>query len=177
MAIVCFDLLPQAFMMVGLPWHLRHPLRRAHHISNRRDHHKAGEKREKVREFLEGGDTNRCRYSNTQLPRRACHRFSYMAATKLGMSLAIVIAIHNIPEGIAMATLSIGGMGRARVLLYYTDGPTHGVRRPYRCHAGEISPYSSDGAWGLQGAMLFITCQEIIPQSRNMWKEEFQDLA
>lgn len=43
----------------------------------------------------------------------------YMAAPSLGTTLAITIALHNIPEGIAMAApLSAGGLGISRVFIY-----------------------------------------------------------
>ncbi len=45
---------------------------------------------------------------------------SYVASPALGLTLALTIALHNIPEGIAMACpLCVGGM-RRRWILFYT---------------------------------------------------------
>lgn len=43
----------------------------------------------------------------------------FVASPSLGISLALTIAIHNVPEGIAMACpLSVGGLKVSRVFLY-----------------------------------------------------------
>lgn len=42
----------------------------------------------------------------------------YSAAQSIGMGLALIIGIHNIPEGIAVATsLSLAGMGNLQIIL------------------------------------------------------------
>ncbi len=43
----------------------------------------------------------------------------FQASLNLGLSLAIVIAIHDIPEGISMAVpMKTGGMGKLRIITY-----------------------------------------------------------
>src|SRR5699024_2665251 len=97
----------------------------------------------------------------------------YMVRSHLGFSLALIIAIHNIPEGLSMATpLTIGGIKQARVLLYtIIAGVTMGSGSFRGAMLGDIS--ANFIGWCLAfagGAMLFITCQEIIPKSREIWK-------
>ncbi len=175
MAIVCFDLLPQAFMMVGLPLGIFGILFGVLTISAIDEIIiRLEKKREKSRGvFVRTGILIGVGILIHNFPEGLAIGSGYMATTKLGMSLAIVIAIHNIPEGIAMATpLSIGGMGRARVLLYtILTGLPMGFGALIGAMLGEISPLFIGWCLGFAGgAMLFITCQEIIPQSRNMWK-------
>ena len=173
MAIVCFDLLPQAFMMVGLPLGIFGILFGVLTISAIDEIIiRLEKKREKSRGvFVRTGILIGVGILIHNFPEGLAIGSGYMATTKLGMSLAIVIAIHNILRGSPWQPLSIGGMGRARVLLYtILTGLPMGFGALIGAMLGEISPYSSDGAWGLQGCHALYHLPGDHPQSRNMWK-------
>src|SRR5690554_4161588 len=175
MAIVCFDLLPQAFLMVGLPLGIFGILFGVLTISIIDEVILRWEnKREKTRgPFVRTGILIGVGILIHNFPEGLAIGSGYMATTNLGIGLAIVIAIHNIPEGLAMATpLSIGGVVRGRTLLYtILAGIPMGIGAFIGALLGEISSMFIGWCLGFAGgAMLFITCQEIIPQSREMWR-------
>lgn len=63
------------------------------------------------------------------------------ASYKLGISLALAIALHDIPEGISMAVpMHSGGMKKARALFYtFASGLTTGIGAFFGVFIGNIS--------------------------------------
>lgn len=97
----------------------------------------------------------------------------FMAAESLGISIAFVIALHDLPEGIAMATpMAIGGVSPLRNVLYTVlAGIPTGIGTIVGVITGGISTYFISLNLGIAGgAMLYVTCGEMIPQSRDMYK-------
>lgn len=95
------------------------------------------------------------------------------ANPSLGLSLAMIILIHDIPEGMAMAApLSISGMSKYKVLLYTMfAGLPMGLGAFVGGYVGNISDTFIGVCLGFAGgAMLYITCQEIIPKASAIWK-------
>lgn len=94
-----------------------------------------------------------------------------VAATRLGFSLAIVIAFHNMPEGVAMATPMIAG-GYPRIKIFIATilaGIPMGLGAFIGSLLGELSPHFISICLAFAGgAMLFITCGELIPRSQNI---------
>jgi len=86
----------------------------------------------------------------------------------LGVTLALVIALHNIPEGLAVATpLVMAKISKTRVLLM-----TAGAGLPMAVGAflggviGNISLLLLAVSLGFAGgAMLYIVCDELIPDA------------
>ena len=173
-SIVCFDLLPEAFNMVGLPLGIFGIILGVLLISLIDEIIMKFSKDKKDRDsFIKTGILIGVGILIHNFPEGLAIGSGYMATANLGLSLAIIIAIHNIPEGIAMATpLTIGGIGKARVLMYtIIAGVPMGIGAYVGAVLGEISPLFIGWCLGFAGgAMLFITCQEIIPKSREMWK-------
>jgi len=89
----------------------------------------------------------------------------------LGMGLALVIAIHNFPEGMAMACpMVIGGVRPFRVLLTtMAAGVPMAVGAFAGSLLGTVSSVMLAGCLGFAGgAMLFVTCDELIPGAQEL---------
>lgn len=102
------------------------------------------------------------------------------AAKSYGLSLSALIAIHDIPEGIAMATpLVAAGVSSKRVLLYtLLAGLPTGVGALIGYMIGSISPVLISICLGFAGgAMLYITCGELIPESHNMYTSKISGVG
>lgn len=174
-SIVCFDLLPEAFSMVGLPIGISGIIFGVLIISfvdeiiSRMGKHRKREKNG----FTRTGILIGIGILIHNFPEGLAIGSGYMATPHLGLGLSLIIAIHNIPEGISMATpLNIGGVQKLRILIYtIMTGIPMGVGAFIGAMLGEISPTFIGWCLGFAGgAMLFITCQEIIPKSREIWK-------
>jgi ZIP family zinc transporter len=93
------------------------------------------------------------------------------ADLRLGLSLAI--GIHNMPEGLAMAMpMMIGGYSRVRILLATViAGVPMGFGAFVGMLLGEISPQLVSLCLSFAGGtMLYITCGELIPKSQNVYR-------
>ena len=94
--------------------------------------------------------------------------------------LSLVIALHDIPEGIAMAApLMIGGMGKFKVLLAAAAaGIPTGIGALAGYLLGGISPFFIGVCLGFAGgAMLYITCIELIPGARELYRGKLPGLG
>ena len=88
-----------------------------------------------------------------------------------GIALAIVIALHNIPEGMAMAfPLKAGKVKSYKIILsVMAVGIPMGIGAFLGGLAGTISPAFNSVFLGLAaGAMLFITFDELVPQTERL---------
>jgi zinc transporter, ZIP family len=95
----------------------------------------------------------------------------YVSSEALGLGLAVIIAIQNVPEGIAMATaLCIGKIRNGRVLLATAmAGLPMGIGALAGALIGSISTSFLSIALGFAaGAMLYIVCDELIPDAQNL---------
>jgi ZIP family zinc transporter len=89
----------------------------------------------------------------------------------LGIGLALVIAIHNFPEGMAMACpMVISGARPLRVVLATAAaGLPMGVGALVGAAVGNLSTVMLSLSLGLAGgAMLFVTCDELIPDAQEL---------
>ena len=90
---------------------------------------------------------------------------------QLGFALAAAIAFHDIPEGLAMAIpLCLGKVRRSRIVLgTVAAGMPTGLGALLGAIMGRVSPVFMSLALGLAGgAMLFITCDEMLPQAKEL---------
>ena len=95
------------------------------------------------------------------------------ASIKLGLSLAIAICLHDIPEGISMAVpMKNGGMKPSKVIYYVVlSGVTTGVGAFFGAIIGTISEQIIAVCLSFAaGAMLYIVSGELIPESNNLYK-------
>lgn len=97
----------------------------------------------------------------------------FAAQDSVGLRLALIIALHDMPEGIAMAVpLKLGGYNPALILLYTIIA---GIPTGFGAFFGELLGGISNTFISLcmgfaGGAMLYITCGEIIPKTQSIYK-------
>jgi ZIP family zinc transporter len=99
----------------------------------------------------------------------------YASTEDLGMGLTIIMAVQNFPEGIAMATaMLIGGVNHRRALVAtILAGLPMGVGAWIGAYIGSISVTFLSLALGFSaGAMLYIVCDELIPDAHLLAGEE-----
>lgn len=95
------------------------------------------------------------------------------ASVKLGLSLAIAIAFHDVPEGISMAVpMKNGGMKISKILYYvFLSGVTTGVGALVGGVIGKIlQDVISLCLAFAAGAMLYIVSGELIPESNKLYR-------
>lgn len=88
----------------------------------------------------------------------------FEASLKLGLSLAIAICLHDIPEGISMAVpMKNGGMSKAKVIFYVIlSGITTGIGAFFGAIVGSISTVVIAICLSFAaGAMLYIVSRRI----------------
>lgn len=97
----------------------------------------------------------------------------FAAENAAGLRLALIIALHDMPEGIAMAVpLKLGGYSPSLVLFYtIIAGIPTGIGAFFGELLGSVSNIFISLCMGFAGgAMLYITCGEIIPKTRSVYK-------
>ena len=92
-----------------------------------------------------------------------------------GLATAIVIGLHNVPEGMAVSVpLAAGGMGKAKAtfLTAITGAPTIlGAMLGY--FLGTLSPLSLALSLSFaSGAMLYVVLGELLPEAILMWRSK-----
>ena len=95
----------------------------------------------------------------------------FEASLKVGITITAVIAIHDIPEGIAMAVpMRVGGFSRLKAFAYtIMSGLPMGVGALFGAMLGEISSKFISVCLGFAGgAMLYVVCGELIPESKKL---------
>ena len=95
------------------------------------------------------------------------------ASMKLGLSLAIAICLHDIPEGISMAVpMKNGGMKIYKIMIYVIlSGIATGIGALIGCIIGKISEQIIAICLSFAaGAMLYIVSGELIPESNTLYK-------
>lgn len=96
----------------------------------------------------------------------------FEASMKLGLSLALAICLHDIPEGISMAVpMKNGGMKISKVIFYVVlSGVTTGIGAFFGAMIGSISESIIAICLSFAaGAMLYIVSGELIPESNKLY--------
>jgi ZIP family zinc transporter len=97
----------------------------------------------------------------------------FMFTKAIGIKMALVIALHDLPEGIAMATpLKLSGYSKLKVLfMTLLSGIPTGVGAFIGAVLGSVSDLLIALCMAFAGGtMLYITCGEIIPNSKTLHK-------
>jgi len=165
-AVVCFDLIPEAFALAGVPMVvlgislgagfillLDMTLDRARGARQSAAYIKAG--------LLLG-----IGIAAHNLPEGLAIGSGMVAYPSLGLGLAIVIAAHNVPEGLAMAApMRLGGLTKLRiVLLTLAAGLPTGVGAAAGLLLGQISAWAISLCLGFAGgAMIYVISGEMLP--------------
>lgn len=95
---------------------------------------------------------------------------SYYADAGFGLDIAIIMALHNVPEGIAMATtMKMGGFRNLTIILAtVVAGLPMAFGGAAGALVGSISPtFLSISLAFAAGAMLYIVCDELIPEAHK----------
>ncbi|HZK34446.1 MAG TPA: ZIP family metal transporter [Bacillota bacterium] len=177
-SVVCFDLLPRAFETGGLTNGLVGALAGVIIMAILQDifnRNKTGGGRLKRadKDYVKTGILLGIGIGLHNFPEGLAIGTGFTSMHTFGIGLSIVIALHDIPEGIAMATpMRIGGLARARVIIYsLLAGIPTGIGALVGYILGEISALFICLCLGFAGgAMLYITCSELIPESRDLYK-------
>lgn len=102
------------------------------------------------------------------------------ASIKLGYSLALAILLHDIPEGISMAVpMKNGGMKVSKVILFVVlSGITTGIGAFFGAFVGTISEEIIAICLSFAaGAMLYIVSGELIPESSKLYKGRMNSIG
>lgn len=176
LAVVCFDLLPEAFevgglingivgMVIGVLLVTYFDMWVGEVLPNNRNM--------KGIDYIKMGVLMGMAIAVHNFPEGLAIGTSFSTSKELGMSLMLVIGLHDIPEGIAMAApMSIGGVNKFKVFMYTVlSGIPTGVAVLIGLYLGKISPMVISQSMGFAGgAMLYVTCGEMIPRSRNIYR-------
>lgn len=104
----------------------------------------------------------------------------FQASMGLGITITAVIIIHDIPEGIAMAVpMRAGGFSGYRAFLYTVlSGVPMGLGALFGAALGEISSLFISACLGFAaGAMLYIVFGELLPESKHMYMGRFSSMG
>ena len=174
LAVVAFDLMPEAFSVAGMGWGLLGFilgsavlatvdlfLPHMHFLSTDQESQR----------FLRTGLLIGLGIALHNLPEGLAIGAGFGASRVFGLSMAFLIAVQNIPEGMAMASpLRLTAIGPNRLLLWTgLAGLPMGVGAFLGGLFGRISPVLLALALGFAaGAMLFLTCDELIPDAQEL---------
>lgn len=92
----------------------------------------------------------------------------------------IVILIHDVPEGIAMAVpMRAGGFSKSKAFfLTVLSGVPMGFGAFFGAILGEVSKSFISVCLGFAGgAMLYIVCAELIPESKRLYLGRFSSIG
>ena len=104
----------------------------------------------------------------------------FEASLKLGLGLAIAICFHDIPEGISMAVpMKSGGMDSKKIIIYIIlSGLTTGIGAFLGAIIGSISEEIIAICLSFAaGCMLYIVSGELIPESNNLYKGRISSIG
>jgi ZIP family zinc transporter len=174
-SVVCFDLLPEAFDMGGVFVSLVGVVMGAGMILLIEQFipERVSQKYSEDFDFVKSGILLGIGIAIHNFPEGLAVGSGFAASDYLGLGLAIVIGLHDMPEGIAMAApLKIGGISRLKILMYTVLA---GIPMGIGAFVGELLGEISQTLICLclsfaGGAMLYITCGELIPKTQNIYK-------
>ncbi len=104
----------------------------------------------------------------------------FEVSLSLGFTITAAIIIHDIPEGIAMAVpMRVGGFSRIRAFLYtLLSGVPMGIGALLGAALGKISDLLTAACLGFAaGAMLYIIFGELLPESKRLYFGRLSSLA
>lgn len=176
-AVVCFEMLPEAFQMGGLPVSFTGVfigifiiiIIENHMISR----NKRTSKSRRKSGILKTGILMAIGIAMHNLPEGFAVGSGFEASTTLGVTLTAIIIIHDIPEGISIAVpLRAGGFSAKKAFtLTLLSGLPMGIGALAGSFLGGLSQKMISGCLGFAaGAMLYVVFAEIIPQSKRLYQ-------
>ncbi len=177
LAVVCFELLPEAFaaysMAVGL-------LGMAMGVAFVILMDAIVKKFTPGNRFRRAGILMAAGIAIHNLPEGLAIGAGYASAPALGAGLCVLILMHDVPEGLAIGIpLRQGGTGFARVILYsLLSGLPTGLGALLGYWAGQGSGIYISLSMGIAGgAMLYLTASELIPHSNDLHRGRINGVA
>lgn len=170
MAVVCFDLIPEALnisgiinviigILIGIIAMIFCDV-----VVEKNFNQKTSEKNSKSNSLLKTGMIVSIGLAIHNFPEGLAIGSGFEASIKLGLSLAIAICLHDIPEGISMAVpMKNGGMKISKVIYYVVlSGITTGIGAFFGAIVGSISESVIAICLSFAaGAMLYIVSRRI----------------
>lgn len=175
LAIVCFDLLPEAFELTTLPTVFLGVILGiismifCDLIVNKKFSNKRSLNSNSL---LKTGIIVSIGLALHNFPEGLAIGSGFGASLKLGLSLAIAICLHDIPEGISMSVpMKNGGMKTSKVIFYVVlSGVTTGIGAFFGALIGGISQSVIAMCLAFAaGAMIYIVSGELIPESNSLY--------
>lgn len=176
MAIICFDLIPEAFVITeiqvilfGLILGIGSMII-CDDLVKRKINKKIGQKENTL---LKTGIIVSIGLAIHNFPEGLAIGSGFESSMQLGLSLAIAIALHDVPEGISMAIpMKQGGMKASKVIFYVLlSGITTGIGAFIGAMIGGISEKVIAICLSFAaGAMLYIVSGELVPESNRLYK-------
>jgi len=177
LAVVCFDLLPRSFELGGVKTGLLGTatgvfvIAVLQEILLRKQGRKQDLKSGSSKQYLHTGILIGIGIALHNFPEGLAIGVGFTSFQNFGLGLSLVIALHDIPEGIVMATpMRLGGIHPIKIVLAaLLAGIPTGIGALIGYLLGEISTVFISLCLGFAaGAMLYITCSELIPESRDL---------
>ena len=179
MAIICFDLIPEAFkitniviVIIGIILGTICMIMCDNIVKTKLKVKDSG--------MLQTGIIVSIGLAIHNLPEGLAIGSGFEASLKLGLGLAIAICFHDIPEGISMAVpMKSGGMNSKKVILYIIlSGLTTGIGALLGGIIGGISQEIIAICLSFAaGCMLYIVSGELIPESNNLYKGRLSSIG
>ena len=175
LAIVCFDLLPEAFELSSLPIAFLGimigiiAMIFCDVLVDKKFNSKSIRKQNTL---LKTGMIVSIGLALHNFPEGLAIGSGFGASLKLGLSLAIAICLHDIPEGISMAVpMKNGGMKVSKVIFYVIlSGITTGIGAFFGAILGGVSKSVISVCLSFAaGAMIYIVSGELIPESNQLY--------
>lgn len=181
MSIVCFDLLPNAFVYAPLVPALLALISGVAVMVISESFVQYGNRKEgTMRSIKRTGFVIAWGVAIHNFPEGLAMGSGFEAEMRLGVSLAIAIMLHDIPEGIAIAApLRAGGSSRMKaVALTLASGLPMGLGALLGAWAGQISTIWICLCLSFAGgAMLYVIYADMIPESKRMYSGRLDSLG
>lgn len=178
LAIVCFDLLPEAFNLTNLPTVflgilLGIIMMIICDLLVDKKFNNSNKFKQNKNDLLKTGIIVSIGLALHNFPEGLAIGSGFGASIKLGLSLAIAICLHDIPEGISMAVpMKNGGIKKGKVIFYVVlSGITTGIGAFFGAIMGEISQSVIAMCLAFAaGAMIYIVSGELTPEANSLYK-------
>lgn len=184
-SIVCFDLVPEALEISGLPLIILGILFGVFSmivcdilVQNKFNTRIADTKKSNT--LLKTGVIVSIGLALHNFPEGLAIGSGFGASIKLGYSLALAILLHDIPEGVSMAVpMKNGGMKAFKVIFYVLlSGVTTGIGAFFGALFGTISESIIAICLSFAaGAMLYIVSGELLPESNKLYSGRMSSLG
>lgn len=185
MAIICFDLIPEALEISNIPSTMIGILFGIGvmifcNLVVERKLRKKSSNSSSINTMLKTGIIISLGLAIHNFPEGLAIGSGMEASLKLGINLAIAICLHDIPEGISMAVpMKAGGMKKSQIILYVIlSGVTTGIGAFFGAVVGKISQAIIGICLSFAaGAMLYIVSGELTPEANSLYRGKLTALG